>query len=75
MQEQLEPLALSIRQTARAAQVSETYIRGVIRNGKLRAVKFGRIWRVPRSEVLRMCGESGAKETGARRRHGRRKAT
>lgn len=58
MQQQFEPLAFSIRQTAHAAQVSETFIRAVIRTGKLRAVKLGRCWRIPRSEILRLCGET-----------------
>ena len=39
MQQQFEPLAFSIRQTAHAAQVSETFIRAVIR-ARRRAVQF-----------------------------------
>ena len=70
MQQRLKPMAFSIRQTAHAAQVSETFIRAVIRTGKLRAVKLGRCWRIPRSEVLRMCGES---DTAKGKKRGRRK--
>jgi excisionase family DNA binding protein len=62
VQKQLQPLAFSIRQAACAAQVSETFMRAVIRTGKLRAVNLGRCWRIPRSEVLWICGESGEAE-------------
>jgi excisionase family DNA binding protein len=58
MEDQIEPLAFSIRRTAYAAQVSETFILKLRRTGQLRAVKVGRCWRIRCSEVLRLCGES-----------------
>lgn len=52
----LESLALTYRQVARAANISERTVRKLVRRGDLAAVRIGRSVRVPRAEVLRLCG-------------------
>lgn len=51
-----EQLAYTIRQSATLAQVSEGLIRRMIKSEKLRAVRIGKLWRVPREELFRLCG-------------------
>jgi excisionase family DNA binding protein len=53
---------LTVDQTADMMQVSVTFIRRMIRAGGLRAVRFGKFWRIRRSEVIRVC--SGRKAKG-----------
>jgi excisionase family DNA binding protein len=53
-----EPLALSIEQVAMQVQVHTNTIRRMIRAGSIKGVRIGRAWRIPRSEVLRICGSS-----------------
>jgi len=54
---QLEPLAFSIQQTAQLAQVSESFIRKMLRRKQLAGVRVGWVWRIPRQEVMRICGQ------------------
>jgi excisionase family DNA binding protein len=57
-EEQFDSLALTYRQVARAANISERMVRKLVRRGTLTAVRIGRSVRVPRTEVLRLCGAS-----------------
>lgn len=52
------PLAYSIRQAAQLIQVHENTVRMMLRTGKLSGVRIGSLWRIPRREMLRVCGES-----------------
>jgi excisionase family DNA binding protein len=52
-----EPLALSIEQVAMQVQVHTNTIRRMLLAGSIKGVRIGRTWRIPRSEVLRICGE------------------
>jgi excisionase family DNA binding protein len=56
MAQKLQPLAFSCTQTAKLAQVSPGLIRKLIRLGKVRGVRIGNCWRVPKAEVMRICG-------------------
>jgi excisionase family DNA binding protein len=56
MTQNLKPLAFSCAQAATLAQVSPGLIRKLIRAGKIKGVRIGKCWRVPKSEVLRICG-------------------
>jgi excisionase family DNA binding protein len=47
-----EPLAITIPDAAKRLSVSERTIRRLIERGELRAVRVGRVWRVP-MEALR----------------------
>lgn len=50
------PPVLSIREVAEFLRVDETTIRNLIRCGRLKAVKVGRIWRILREAVLELLG-------------------
>lgn len=51
-----ESLALTYRQVARAANISERMVRKLVRDGNLAVVRIGRSARVPYTEVERLCG-------------------
>jgi excisionase family DNA binding protein len=51
-----ESLALTYRQVARAANISERMVRKLVRRGSLTVVRIGKSVRVPRTEVMRLCG-------------------
>lgn len=53
-----QKLTFTYEETARAANVSVSLVRKRVRKGALRVVRIGRCVRVPRSEVLRLCGVS-----------------
>ena len=55
-EERFESLALTYRQVARAANISERMVRALVRRGNLAVVRIGRSVRVPRREVFRLCG-------------------
>jgi excisionase family DNA binding protein len=61
-----EPLAFSIRQVAQLVQVHQNTVRAMLRKGKLTGVRIGSVWRIPRREMLRLCGEQETKEEGTR---------
>ena len=52
----VEKLAFSYRETAKAAGISESMVRKLVRAGKLEAVRIGRARRVSREALLRLCG-------------------
>jgi excisionase family DNA binding protein len=55
--ENAQPLAFSLKHAADLAECSIGLLRNMIRSGKLQAVRLGNRWRVPRTEMLRICGE------------------
>ncbi len=54
--ERAEALALTYRQTAHAANISERMVRRLAGDGRLKVVRIGRSVRVPIAEVRRLCG-------------------
>ena len=52
-----EPL-LTVHETAEALKVKESTIRSWIRGNKLRAIKFGREWRVTVKDLERFLNEN-----------------
>jgi excisionase family DNA binding protein len=58
MPETLERLAFSLKHTAVLADCSVNHLRNMIRSGELRAVRLGNRWRIPKAELLRLCGAS-----------------
>jgi excisionase family DNA binding protein len=50
------PIALTIHQAAAQAQVHHNTIRKMLREHSIQGVRIGRVWRIPRSEVFRICG-------------------
>ena len=48
-------LFLSYREAANEARLSVSMIRKLIRNKKLRVVRFGRAARIPRAELEKLC--------------------
>ena len=54
--DEVEALAFTYGQVARAANVSERTVRNLVRNGRLKVVHIGRAARVPRPAMLRLCG-------------------
>ena len=52
----MEPLALTIEQTAEQLQLHPNSVRKLVRLRTLRAARIGRCWRIPCSEVLRILG-------------------
>ena len=42
----------TVKDAARILEFSEMWIRKMLRDGKLKGRKFGREWRIPRSEVM-----------------------
>jgi excisionase family DNA binding protein len=55
-----DSLALTYRQVARAANISERMVRKLVRAGNLTVVRIGRSARVPYTEVERLCGLTSA---------------
>ena len=51
-----ERLAYTYHETAQAAHISVAMVRKLAGNGKLKVIKIGRCARIPRDEVLRLCG-------------------
>lgn len=49
---------LTVHETAEHLQVKESTIRAWIRNGKLRAIKFGREWRITIKDLERFLNEN-----------------
>jgi excisionase family DNA binding protein len=49
---------LTVHETAEHLQVKESTIRAWIRQGKLRAIKFGREWRVTVKDLERFLNEN-----------------
>jgi excisionase family DNA binding protein len=49
---------LTVHETAEQLKVKESTIRAWIRNGKLRAIKFGREWRVTVKDLERFLNEN-----------------
>lgn len=56
-----QPLAFSLKHAADLAECSTGLLRKMIRTGRLKAVRLGNRWRVPRTEMLRVCGENTAR--------------
>jgi len=54
----VEPLALSIDQVAMQLQIHTNTVRRMLRAGSIRGVRIGKAWRIPRSELLRLCGST-----------------
>ena len=48
---------LTVTQVSEALDISEGLVRALIREKRLRALRLGRIWRVPRSEMERFLKE------------------
>jgi excisionase family DNA binding protein len=53
----LRPL-MTVHETAEHLQVKESTIRAWIRHGKLRAIKFGREWRITVKDLERFMNEN-----------------
>lgn len=49
---------LTVRETAEHLKVKESTIRTWIRHGRLRAIKFGREWRVTMKDLERFLNEN-----------------
>lgn len=49
---------LTVHETADHLKVKESTIRAWIRNGKLRAIKFGREWRITMKDLERFLNEN-----------------
>lgn len=47
----IEPLVLTVEETAEALQVGESLVYNLVRSGKLRSLHIGRKIRVPRSAL------------------------
>ena len=45
---------LTLREVSESLDLHINTIRGYVKQGKLRAVKFGRVWRVSEKEVVRV---------------------
>ena len=48
---------LNVAQVSAALDISEGLVRALIREKRLRALRLGRVWRVPRSEMERFLKE------------------
>lgn len=60
---ELPPLA-SVRQVARACNVSERHVLRLCERGELKAVRLGKVWRINRDALMRMAGVA-PREDGA----------
>lgn len=47
----MTPEYLTVEETARRLKVDEETVRRWLREGTLRGLKFGRVWRIPESEL------------------------
>ncbi|MGO8790132.1 MAG: helix-turn-helix domain-containing protein [Terriglobia bacterium] len=56
MPEDIQPFAFSLKHAAALAECSIGLLRQMIRKGSLKAVRLGNRWRIPRTEMLRICG-------------------
>ncbi len=52
----IRPECFSIEETAARLNVSAKLIRAMIKRGELRAIRLGRILRIPESEIQRLTG-------------------
>ncbi len=59
----LDSLAFTYRQVAEAANISERMVRKLVRQGSLEAVRIGKSVRIPRREVLRLCGAGESRDS------------
>lgn len=50
------PVPCSIKEASRILNLSEKTMRRLCRDGEIDARKVGREWRIPRKEVLSLCG-------------------
>ena len=58
----VEPMAFSCEQFAQLVQISPGMIRKMARTGKIKAIRFGTTWRIPKTELERLFGmKSGGK--------------
>jgi excisionase family DNA binding protein len=48
---------LTVAEVSKALAISEGLVRALIRQKRLRALRLGRIWRVPRNELERFLRE------------------
>jgi excisionase family DNA binding protein len=55
--QQIAPIAFSCDQVAALVQMSPTKIRMMVRRGEIKAVRFGSTWRIPKTEIERLCGK------------------
>jgi excisionase family DNA binding protein len=53
---QAEPLTLSVAQAARISGLSQHAIRRAVRDGTIASLFVGRLLRIPRMPLLRLCG-------------------
>ena len=53
-------LLIDANQAARIASTSAKFIRDRCKDGTIKAVKIGRVWRINRDEFLKQFGLSGA---------------
>jgi excisionase family DNA binding protein len=49
---------LTVHETAAHLKVKESTVRAWIRNGKVRAIKFGREWRITQKDLERFLNEN-----------------
>jgi excisionase family DNA binding protein len=61
----MNPIAYTVDQAAETLHVHPGTIRRMLRAHSLRGVRFGRLWRIPREEILRVCGVSVQTETAS----------
>jgi excisionase family DNA binding protein len=54
--EKNERLAFTYQEAALAANISVPMVRKLVRTKQLEAVKIGRLVRIPRAALLRLCG-------------------
>jgi len=48
----MTPEYLTVEETARRLKVDEETVRRWLREGTLRGLEFGRVWRIPESELV-----------------------
>jgi excisionase family DNA binding protein len=51
-----EKLLFTFGDVSRLAEISESMVRKLVRTGQIEVVRIGRSVRVPRQELLRLCG-------------------
>lgn len=57
------PPVLNVRQAAAVLRISEALVRDEIRRGNIRALRFGRVLRIPKQSLLRLLEEPGRGES------------
>lgn len=53
------PLFVDIPYAARLFGIAETGVRKLCRDKRLKAIKFGKDWRIPKDEIKRLIEEGG----------------